>query len=431
MNSMTATARQCAAELLHQVLSEKRPLDEAMARHAGFVALEARDRAFVRLMLMTVLRRLGQIDALLSQMLENPLKGRTQDVMHCLRLGVVQLLWLKTPAHAAVHAMVETVAALGHERMKGLANAVLKRVAKEGSSIVAAQDAVALNIPQWLYASWREAYGEDKARAIAEATLDEPALDITAKHNPEHWAQALKGEVLPTGSVRVRDAGRVEELEGFAEGAWWVQDAAAALPVQMLGDVRGLKVLDLCAAPGGKTAQLAAAGARVTAVDKSPRRLATLCENLQRLKLEAEVIEADIMHYTPAGAFDAVLLDAPCSATGTLRRHPEIMHSRTADDVADLAKAQRRLLARTAGFVAPRGRLLYCVCSLQPEEGLKQAAVFMAAHPGFAVIPAPKAWEGLGIRTPDGALLSHPAALPGEGGMDGFYAICWQRLNHS
>jgi 16S rRNA (cytosine967-C5)-methyltransferase len=429
-NSTPLSPRQCAAEVLHAVLGEKRPLDEALARHKPLAGLSERDRGFVRLMIMTVLRRLGQIDALLSGLLEKPLTGKTQDVMHCLRLGVAQLIWLETPPHAAVHAMVDTVEAMGHERMKGLVNAVLKRVAKEGAAIVAAQDEAVLNLPSWIYESWQEAYGNTVAREIATARLAEPPLDITVKSDAPLWAEKLGGTVLPTGSVRVTQAGRIENLMGFAEGQWWIQDAAAALPVALLGDVRGLRVLDLCAAPGGKTAQLLAAGAFVTSVDKSTRRLALLSDNLRRLDFIAETIEADIMKFKPEGEFDAVLLDAPCTATGTLRRHPEVVWHKTPEDVTDLAAVQRRLLARVAQWIVPGGRLLYCVCSLQPEEGELQAQAFGTRFPDFVAMPVPQALKALAMEDAQEGIRTHPGLLHQAGGMDGFYAICWQRLKN-
>ena len=420
-----------AAEILKSVWDEKRPLDEALARNKAMNQLAERDRGFARLMVMTCLRRRGQIDALLAGFLAKPLVGKTTDVMHCLRLGVAQLIWLKTPPHAAVHAMVETVQAMGHEQMKGLVNAVLKRVAKEGEAVVAAQDEVKLNIPEWIYTGWQKSYGEAGARAMGLALQQEPPLDITVKNDAEGWAYKLGGIVLPTGSVRIMQAGRVDQLEGFAEGEWWVQDAAAALPVKLLGDVRGQEVLDLCAAPGGKTAQLAAAGAVVTALDKSPRRLMLLDENMHRLGFTVETVESDLLKYRPQKQFDAILLDAPCTATGTLRRHPEVIWNKTPDDVPELAALQRRLLNRVVKWLKPGGRLVYCVCSLQPKEGESQAVDFQPEEGKFAILPAPDSWKELGIVTDKGELRARPDKMNEMGGMDGFYAVCWQHLSNN
>lgn len=419
-NSILVSARKCAAEILAEVMDSKRPFDEAVARHAAFQVLSERDRNFARLMVMACLRHTGQIDDILSKILEKPLSGKTQDVMHCLRLGVVQLVWLKTPPHAAVHAMVETVAEFGHDRMKGLVNVVLKRVSKEGEAIIASQDAVKINVPGWLFESWRKSYGEKTARAIALPRESAVPLDVTVKSDPEKWAQVLGGVVLPTGSVRLQQAGRVDMLAGYGEGEWWVQDAAAALPVKLLGNVAGRKVLDLCAAPGGKTAQLAAAGAYVIAVDQSKRRLQILESNLQRLSLKAELVESDILRWKPGFAPDIVLLDAPCSATGTLRRHPEVVWHKKKEDIAELAVLQKKMLNRASGWLGKGGKLLYCVCSLQPEEGEMQIETFLSSHPGFSLKPISGMPSELVNK--QGALRTLPSHFQEHGGMDGFYA---------
>ena len=432
MNTISATPRQCAVELLSEVLDHKRPLDEAMSRHTGFSQLADRDRNFVRLLIMTALRRLGQINALLTQMLEKPLQGKSQHVKHALRLGVVQLIWLETPPHAAVHSTVEAVSILGYDNMKGLVNAVLKRVSREGAAIVKEQDEAKLNVPDWLYRSWSKAYGEEVAHAIALAKLAEPPLDISVKEDAPAWAEKLGGTLLPTGSIRIHEAGRVDGLTGYAQGAWWVQDAAAALPVHLLGDVRGKIVFDLCAAPGGKTAQLAAAGAHVVAVDKSKRRLQILASNMQRLGLKVETVESDILKWKPHITPDIVLLDAPCSATGTVRRHPEVLWGRTKEDITELTALQKKLLNRAASWLKEGGKLLYCVCSLQSEEGEDQAADFAYHHGEFAPVPHAQKWEAESLKhfIKKGAIRTHPALLAGLGGMDGFYANCWVRLNN-
>ncbi len=417
---MQASARQYAAQLLDDVLVRKRSFDEAIAHHNGFGGLQERDRNFTRLLVLTTLRRLGQIDALLARMLEAPLKGRTQDVQHVLRLGVAQLLWLKTPAHAAVNESVDAVAALGHERMKGLVNAVLKRVAREGEAIVAAQHEAKLNVPAWLYAAWEKRFGAEAAEAISLSRLTEAPLDITVKNDAETWAEKLGATLLPTGSLRLMRAGRVDALAGYDAGEWWVQDVAATLPVRMLGDVRGIRVLDLCAAPGGKTAQLVAAGADVVAVDQSARRLSVLEQNLERLQLKAEMVEADILKWKGVGEADAVLLDAPCSATGTLRRHPELVWHRSEDDLTRLVDIQKRLLRRAAQWVNPGGKLVYCVCSLQEEEGAQQVDHFLSSNAGWKLSPA----KGLpqGSVNNRGELATHPGQHILAGGWDGFYA---------
>lgn len=420
------SARRCAVEILAEVLDRKRPFDEVIIRHAAVQALSERDRNFARLLVMTCLRRLGQVDALIAGMLEKPLTGKSNDVMHILRLGVVQLIWLKTPAHAAVHAMVDTTFEMNHEHMKGLVNVVLKRVAKEGDAIIEAQDAAKINVPDWLFETWSKVYGQDVTRAITAPKEEVPPLDITVKSNAEEWAEKLGGTVLSTGSVRISEAGRVDVLPGFDEGQWWVQDAAAALPAKLAGDVTGKTVFDLCAAPGGKTAQFAAAGAKVIAVDQSKRRLQLLQSNMERLKLHAELIESDILKWKPEAVPDVILLDAPCSATGTLRRHPEVLWHKKKEDVAELALLQKRMLNRVSGWLEKGGKLIYCVCSLQPEEGEQQIESFLSAHPDFVIKPilsVPAEFVNA-----QGALRTLPSQFADIGGLDGFYAVVLERI---
>jgi 16S rRNA (cytosine967-C5)-methyltransferase len=262
----------------------------------------------------------------------------------------------------------------------------LRRLAREGAERLAALDPAVLDTPPWLLARWNENYGEATARAIAGAHGHEPALDLTVKSDPQTWADKLDGRPLPTGSVRTVAHGAVTSLPGFAEGAWWVQDAAAALPARLFGNVGGLHVADLCAAPGGKAAQLAAAGARLTAVDRSPARLERLRGNLSRLSLEAELVCADVEEWT-AEPFDAVLIDAPCSSTGTIRRHPDVPWLKQPSDLAALAALQRRLIARAATLTRPGGVLLYCTCSLEPEEGQQAIDEFLAREAGWRRVP--------------------------------------------
>lgn len=423
--SETLSARRAALDLLDVVLRRREPLDLARNRQGpAWAELSPRDRAFAFLLAATVLRRLGEIDHTLAHHLRRPLARAPWPVRHALRLGVAQLLYLGTPAHAAVDASVALAGETAGRR--GLVNAVLRRVAEAGPDPEI--DAARLDTPDWLWRSWRDAYGEATCRAITEAHLREPPLDLTPAGDVARWSAALGARVLPTGTLRLEGAGRIEELAGFGDGAWWVQDAAAALPVRLLGEVAGRPVYDLCAAPGGKTAQLAAAGARVTAVDRSETRLARLQRNLDRLGLVADVVVADVLQWRAEPA-QAVLLDAPCTATGTIRRHPDVLRTRGPGDVARLAELQARLLTAAAELVAPGGLLVYCVCSLQPEEGEAQVATWLERDGRFrrvAITTAEVAGSGE-LLTPVGDLRTLPCHWAEQGGMDGFYACRLQR----
>ena len=424
-------SRIVAFEILGQVLERRRPLDQAIAAHEGFPRLEPRDRAFVRNLLATTLRRLGQIDAALSRCLAHELPPRGRSVMQALRLGAAQLLFLGTPAHAAVDGSVRLADTRALASYKGLINAVLRRLAREGAALIEGQDAPRLNTPDWLWESWSGTYGEATARAIAEAHLTEPPLDLSVRAEPQRWADALGGFVLPTGSVRrpAELGGAIESLPGYADGAWWVQDAAAALPARMLGDVAGKVAIDLCAAPGGKTAQLAAAGARVTAVDRSAQRLERVGANLARLQLAAELVAADAASWRPDRLADAVLLDAPCSATGTIRRHPDVLWHKRVEDVAALAATQDRLLRAAAEMVRPGGALVYCVCSLEAEEGAPRVAALVESRlvEPDPVRPGEIAGAPAEAVLSDGALRTFPSQLQALGGWDGFYAARLRR----
>jgi 16S rRNA (cytosine967-C5)-methyltransferase len=429
-----ADPRATALALLRAVLDDARPLDEALAGNRFFAKLEARDRAFTRLLLATTLRRLGQIDAALDQCLDRPIKAKDIVLRHILRLGAAQLLFLETPPHAAVSTSLDLARGPRLTGQRGLLNAVLRRLAREGKDIVAAQDAARLNTPDWLWQPWCAAYGEAATRAIAAVHLSEPPLDLSCKGNTADWAETLGGALLPTGTLRLpAGQGDVTRLPGYAEGAWWVQDLAAALPVRLLGEIAGKSVIDLCAAPGGKTAQLAAAGAEVIAVERSAERLTRLQENLQRLQLGAATVKADAADWQPPAPADAVLLDAPCSSTGTLRRHPDIAHLKDATQTAALTAAQDRLLARAVGMVKPGGLLVYAVCSLQPEEGAQRIHALLSSDDRVERLPlGAEELPGLAETvTQDGDLRSLPCHLadPGRdgGGMDGFYACRLRR----
>lgn len=432
-------ARGLAFALLRAVLRRGRTLEQALltATPAGAeegasaaARLDPRDRAFARLMASTTLRRLGQIDALIDHCLDHPLPRRAAGVHDLLRLGTCQLVFLGTPPHAAVDRMVELAASIGHARFKGLVNAVLRRLAREGAALAEAQDAARLNTPDWLWRSWCRAYGDAVCDAIAASHLEQAPLDITVRRDAAVWAEMLHAALLPTGSLRRAPGGAVERLPGYEEGAWWVQDAAAALPARLLDVPAGAPVLDLCAAPGGKTAQLAAAGARVTAVDRSAKRLKRLEANLARLDLTAELIVADVALWLPPMPVSHVLLDAPCTGTGTIRRHPDIARVKGAADVVRLSRTQDRLLAAAVDMTAPGGVLVYTTCSLQPEEGPARIAALLAQGAPVARDPVrPEELPDLAQAiTPEGAVRTLPCHWPAQGGLDGFYAARLRRL---
>lgn len=429
-------ARRLAAEALKAVLRRKQPFDESFSRASEsevFASLDARDRSFARAIVMAALRRAGQIRALLAQFMQKPPAAPKGALDEILLAAAAQLLFLKAPAHAVIDVTVELVKEDREaRRFSRLANAVLRRVAAEGPALIAAQDAERLNTPDWLWKSWLASYGEDNTRRIAAQHMSEPPLDLTVKSDAQGWAAKLGGLVLPSGSVRLAHKGRIEEIEGYEAGEWWVQDAAAALPARLFGPVEGLAIADLCAAPGGKTAQLAAAGAQVTAVDISKSRLKRLEENLARLKLQAEIVEADAGLWRPERFFDGVLLDAPCTATGTMRRNPDIAHLKTPDDVEALVKTQARLIDHAATLLKPGGKLVYCTCSLQPEEGEKQVQAALARQPALSVAPVSGAEIGVHEEwitegaAGGGFLRTLPCFMqlsdPDLSGIDGFFA---------
>lgn len=425
-------ARRAAVELLAAVLQKKQALDDVLGRsleRGAMFDLPVRDRALARAIIAGSLRRKGQLDHALFTFLERGLPDKSGTLYPILLSGAAQLIFLKTPPHAAIDLAV-TLAQYDPKakRYDKLVNAVLRRVANEGEAIAGSLNAARVNTPDWLWSRWASYWGEARAHAIAEANLTEPPLDLTVKSDPALWAERLSGRVLPNDSVRLLPKGRIESLPGYDDGAWWVQDVAASLPAKLLGDVSGQRVADLCAAPGGKTAQLVLGGASVIAIDNSKARLKLLAENLKRLRLEAELIEADATTWQPGGLFDAVLLDAPCSSTGTIRRHPDIPYVKSAKDIEALAALQARLLDNAASLVRPGGKLVYSTCSLEPEEGEAQIAAFLTRNNAFSLDPiAPGEPYGQAEWIePSGCLRTFPYELrfdvPEWSGMDGFFA---------
>jgi 16S rRNA (cytosine967-C5)-methyltransferase len=425
-------ARRIAADILDGVLHKRRTLDdqlEGAAAHPGLKTLSDRDRALMRRLVATILRRLGTLGHVLSRLLDRGIPTDAPRAQSALLIGAAQILWMDVPDHAAVDLSVRLVQSDRRAaKYAGLVNAVLRRCAREGQPLIDEVAAQTLDVPPWLMARWVAHYGEATAKQIAIALSHEPSLDLTVKSDAVQWATRLHGEELPTGTVRTLLQGSVTMLPGFAEGQWWVQDAAAALPARLFGDVADRAIADLCAAPGGKTAQLVQAGARVTAIDRSPNRVARLRDNFSRLGLQAAMVVADATEWQGDEKFDGVLVDAPCASTGTIRRHPDVAWLRQELDIGALMALQKRLLQKAVALLKPGGTLVYCTCSLEPEEGEQAVATLLAAESGMRRAPI-EASEVAGLAevlTPEGDLRTLPCHLPHAdprlSGLDGFYA---------
>jgi 16S rRNA (cytosine967-C5)-methyltransferase len=417
-------ARKAALVMLSQVLRQRRPLD---SQFDNLKNLDPRDAGFARALVSQSLRHFGMLDAVIRHFVPKPLAPhKAGPATEILLLGACELLVLKVAAHAAVDAANNLAAADSKAvHFKSLINAVLRRIAREGEDIRSGRDRARLNTPDWLWTRWSAQYGNDVARAIAEAHAQEAPLDITLKHDGVAFPES---QPLFGLSRRVSAENRVEELPGFIEGGWWVQDVAATLPVALLGDVAGKRVIDLCAAPGGKTLQLAASGAEVTAVELDPTRASRIRENLARTGVAAHVMESDARDFQ--GTAPLVLLDAPCTATGTIRRHPDLPWIKGAADVTAQASLAYDLLESAAAMVEPGGLLIFAVCSLEREEGEEQVAAFLDAHPEFSRAPviAADVFGHAEWITADGDLRTLPCHLRALGGMDGFYAARLRRL---
>ncbi len=418
-------ARLAAGVLLNAALEKRTGLDEALSQSPAR-DLPPQDRAFARAVAMAALRRLGEIDQILERRLQ---KTPPLAVMTILRIALAQTLVLETPAFAAVSTAVKLAERDPKTRpYKNLVNAVLRGVGRDGPGLTTAES----NLPDWLAQRWKATYGEAALIGLALATREEPATDLTARPgvDPVELASAVEGEALPGGTVRTGKRGDVASWPGFEAGDWWVQDAAAAVPARLLAVKPGDTALDLCAAPGGKTLQLAAAGAEVVALDRSEARLKRLRQNFERMNLKAEVVAVPAEDWEDDRTFDAVLLDAPCTATGTYRRNPEVLRATRPADVAKLADVQHRLLDVAAEKVKPGGRLVYCVCSLEREEGETQVIAFLRRNPAFRTVPAVPAEVGAPDEalTPEGWLRILPSQWAEKGGLDGFFAARLERI---
>ncbi len=429
--------RKAAARLLGAIIDAKTSLDgltDDEHGHPQYLALDGRDRGLVRAILVTALRYRVTIEKLIASRLDRPLPGNARSLAHILHVGAAQILFLDVPDSAAVDLAVSHAKSDPRtQRFAGLVNAVLRELSRRKERALPAELSRTIDAPEWFRQRIVASYPAQADRIFAMHRLEAP-IDLTVKSDPALWAERLGGVLLPTGSVRLYGFdGPLTARPGFAEGEWWVQDAAAALPARMLGDVNGLAVADLCAAPGGKTAQLAAAGARVTAVDASRNRLNRLRSNFERLGLPVEAVEADLAEWKPPVLFDAVLLDAPCSSTGTVRRHPDVPWTKDIGDVRKLAEVQTRLLEAATRHVKPGGQIVFSNCSLDPVEGeelilrllqrrddLALEPVTQGMIPGTDALIGNEGW----IRTTPADLTLEPEALSG---MDGFFAVRLRR----
>ncbi|WP_446737674.1 RsmB/NOP family class I SAM-dependent RNA methyltransferase [Rhizobium sp. CFBP 13644] len=424
-------SRVAAVKILSAVLDKQTSLDGMMDAENGnpvYRALSVADRALVRAIVNTALRHLPRIEHALGMLLDGPLPQGARSLHHVLVVGAAQMLYLDVPDHSAVDLAVEQAHRdPRNKRFVKLVNAVLRRLGREKDAVLEAVSTIPV-LPKWFYSRLAKVYGEDAAARMAQAQLIPSVIDITVKSEPELWAEKLNGQVMPNGTVRLGSfEGSVSALEGFDQGEWWVQDFSASMPVRLMGDLKGKRVADLCAAPGGKTAQLILSGAAVTALDQSGNRLKRLRENLGRLQMQAELVETNMLKFQPTELFDAVLLDAPCSSTGTLRKHPDVCWTKDEKDIAKLAGLQEQMLRHAITLVKPGGIVVFSNCSLDPSEGEEMVAKVLASETSLERVPVTvDAFPGMEIAVnPDGDLRTTPDMF---GGVDGFYATVLRQV---
>jgi 16S rRNA (cytosine967-C5)-methyltransferase len=434
------SARLAATTLLTRVIDDRRNFDALCDHQHGigqFLSLDRRDQGLARAIVVSALRHRNHIDAVIAKAVDRAPPKRARLLLHTLHVAIAQILFLDVADSAAVDL---AVTAIGNDkrttRFKGLANAVLRRVVREKEKFTSNKFAQFDLLPKWFSKSLRKDYGKKKSELIAQSLALRPSIDITPKGDPKTLAEKLGGTVLPLGSLRLQTQDAVTQLAGFEEGEWWVQDAAASIPAKLISAPEGSRVLELCAAPGGKTAQLANAGFNVTALDISKPRLARLQDNLDRLNFKADLVEADILEWEAPELFDAVLLDAPCSSTGTACRHPDVMWTRSAEEITELAQLQFQLVMKAFEFIKPGGQLVFSNCSMMKEEGEDLLVKLLAVRDDLALskITADEIGDRNDLINGQGALRSLPSDLaiidqPALGGMDGFFACRFIKVN--
>ena len=417
--------RTLAADIMEDVIIRKIPFDTSFSKRLKVRNLSKRDRAFCFNLVLTTLRRGGQIDDLIDTCLERPLGTKGERAMILLRLGVAQIIFMDIKPYAAVDTSVRLAERrkLGH--YKKLINAILRKLAKEGLAVAETQDAEKLHTPAWLWKSWEKVYGATTCYNMAKVHQAQPPLDITVKKDPEDWATKLSGTNIFGNTVRLNQSQSIESLPGYSEGDWWVQDLAATIPVMLFGDVRNSNVADFCAAPGGKTAQLLSRGAKVTAIESSHMRVSLLEQNMKRLKLEPKFVVKDACSWQPKKPLDAVLIDAPCSSTGTLRRNPDIFYTKTKKDIEKLTGIQLALIKAAKNIVKTGGLIVFSTCSLLTQEGADLIESVLLEDKALSRAPISAEEFGLipDIVTEIGDLRTLPFHYSNLGGMDGFYAV--------
>jgi len=423
-------ARLAAAKIIRDIILNGMTLDKKFPRErdaSELSLIDCRDHALVLSIVTTTFRRFGTINEAIVSFLKKGIPPRAADVKWILVVAAAQVLFLEIPDHAAVDLAVKAVKLEPkYAFFAPVVNAVLRNLIRQKADIISKSNALEIDTPAWLAQRWKNTYGDAAAKQIALSNREEPTLDLTVKNDAATWAKTLDAKLLATGSLRLETHRSIQALEGYEEGEWWIQDAAAAIPAKLIGAKPGMRVADLCAAPGGKAAQLAMFGADVTAVDRSAERLKVLASNFKRLRLQAEIIVGDATKLS-LPPFDAILVDAPCSATGTIRRHPDIAWTKKPQDIGALTQIQKQILENAGEMLNPGGTLIYCTCSIEPEEGEEQIEEFLLRRPEFIRFPIkPEEIGGLTeILNSNGEIRSLPFHLKGESprqsGLDGFF----------